>query len=534
MPSTPTDPGVYVAEMSSGVRPIPTIETTITAFVGRTRRGAPNTPVLIHDFAQFERLFGGLWQPSTLSYAVSHYFANGGTSALIVRLFNGDIFDNAATLTLPTAGGGNLVLAAASPGEWGNFLRATIDHDMPDESDGLAFNLTIEEIGEAGGASVVAAERFDRVSVDPANTRFIDKILAEESSLVRVRASAPANQRPDEGVISILAAAGSVIPPNSGGGDGGPIVDADVVPAGHSAAASQEGLYALERADIFNLLCIPPLDHTRDLNTATLAAAARYCRKRRAIFIIDPPERWTADPGQAVSEAVQGMESLQAAVGIDAAAHTAVYFPRLQIPDPLCDNQVKAFAPCGAVAGIIARMDRERGLWKAPAGPGAAFTGVDALGYPLTGNQNDILTRAGLNCLRTFPTTGHVIWGARTLAGADRLSSEWKYLPVRRLALHIEESLSRGIRWAVFEANDEYLWSHIRLSAGDFMQDLFRQGAFQGARPRDAYIVKCGHETTTESDIHQGFVNLLVGFAPLRPAEFVIIKIRQAAGRLRE
>ncbi|NEP18598.1 MAG: phage tail sheath family protein, partial [Leptolyngbya sp. SIO4C1] len=134
--------------------------------------------------------------------------------------------------------------------------------------------------------------------------------------------------------------------------------------------------------------------------------------------------------------------------------------------------------------------------------------------------------------LRSFPVYGRVAWGARTLRGADQLGDEYKYLPVRRTALFLEESLYRGLQWVVFEPNDEPLWAQIRLNVGVFMNDLFRQGAFQGKSPREAYLVKCDGETTTQSDINRGIVNIIVAFAPLKPAEFVILKIQQLAGQL--
>ncbi|HXU59152.1 MAG TPA: phage tail sheath C-terminal domain-containing protein, partial [Verrucomicrobiae bacterium] len=150
----------------------------------------------------------------------------------------------------------------------------------------------------------------------------------------------------------------------------------------------------------------------------------------------------------------------------------------------------------------------------------------------LTDGENGQLNPLGLNCLRSFPVAGNLVWGARTLVGADLLASEWKYLPVRRTALFLEESLYRGTQWVVFEPNDEPLWAQIRLNIGAFMQNLFRQGAFQGRSPREAYIVKCDRETTTQNDINLGIVNILVGFAPLKPAEFVVIRIQQMAGQV--
>ena len=171
-------------------------------------------------------------------------------------------------------------------------------------------------------------------------------------------------------------------------------------------------------------------------------------------------------------------------------------------------------------------------MWKAPAGLDAGFVGVAALTVTLTDGENGQLNPRGINCLRSFPTFGRVVWGARTLRGADALASEWKYLPVRRMALFIEESLYGGTKWVVFEPNDEPLWSQIRLNIGAFMQNLFRQGAFQGRSPSEAYFVKCDAETTTQNDINLGVVNIHVGFAPLRPAEFVVIRIQQMAGQV--
>jgi phage tail sheath protein FI len=184
------------------------------------------------------------------------------------------------------------------------------------------------------------------------------------------------------------------------------------------------------------------------------------------------------------------------------------------------------------VAGVMARTDAQRGVWKAPAGQEASLVGVPQLSVSLTDDENGELNPLGVNCLRAFPIIGRVVWGARTLEGADQLASEWKYIPIRRTALYIEESLYRGTKWVVFEPNDEPLWAQIRLNVGSFMHDLFRQGAFQGKTPREAYLVKCDKETTTQSDIDHGIVNIVVGFAPLKPAEFVILKIQQLAGQI--
>jgi hypothetical protein len=210
----------------------------------------------------------------------------------------------------------------------------------------------------------------------------------------------------------------------------------------------------------------------------------------------------------------------------------AVYYPWIKIADPLKNGKLRKTAPCGTVAGLFARIDGSRGVWKAPAGTEATLAGVQAVDYLLTDPENGALNPLGVNCVRIFPVYGAVAWGARTLRGADQMTSEYKYVPVRRLALYLEESLYRGLKWVVFEPNDEPLWAQIRLNVGAFMQNLFRQGAFQGKTPQEAYFVKCDNETTTQNDINLGIVNIVVGFAPLKPAEFVIIKIQQKAGQI--
>jgi phage tail sheath protein FI len=195
--------------------------------------------------------------------------------------------------------------------------------------------------------------------------------------------------------------------------------------------------------------------------------------------------------------------------------------------DPLAEGRLQAFPPCGAVAGLIARTDAQRGVWKAPAGNDASLVGAQALVVKLTDAEHGRLNPLGVNCLRVFPVIGLVVFGARTLDGADSRASEWKYLPVRRLALFIEESLYRGTQWAVFEPNGAPLWAELRLAIGGFLHTLFRQGAFQGRQPSDAYFVRCDDSTTTAADRDRGIVNVIVGFAPVKPAEFVIIKLQQ-------
>ena len=279
------------------------------------------------------------------------------------------------------------------------------------------------------------------------------------------------------------------------------------------------GIYALEGVDLFNLLVIPETSAT-----SVLTEAIAYCTRRRAFMIIDAPETLTTF-AQAEKWMRTNADPLRS-------RNAALYFPRLRAPDPMMNGVVRGFPAAGAIAGLYARTDSERGVWKAPAGTSATLAGATGLALTLTDKENGVLNPMGLNCLRTFPVYGTISWGARTSRGADVQADEYKYVPVRRLALFLEESLYRGTQWAVFEPNDEPLWSQIRLNLGAFMHTLFAQGAFQGRTPRDAYFVKCDKETTTQNDIDLGRMNVVVGFAPLKPAEFVIIKIQQIAGAI--
>jgi phage tail sheath protein FI len=516
MPVTPTYPGVYIEEVPSRVRTIVGVATSITAFIGRALRGPLDDPVRVQSFSEYQRTFGGLWSKSPMSYAVQQYFLNGGTDAIVVRVANGAA---AATVTLP-ASSSSLTLEAANPGDWGENLQVIVDHDTKDkdETTPVLFNLTIQEVEDG---EVVAEERFRNLSVDEENARYVEQVLEQESNLVRVQGSVP-GVRPDESAVD--ADGDYVATTFNNDGDDGSAVDFDHI-AHADLEADREGIWALEDADLFNMLCIPPFELDADVDATTWATARDYCEKRRAMLIVDPPSDWD-DPSD-VTDSTSGVDSLNLRH-----ENAVIYFPRVKMADQLQENRLTEFAPCGVVAGVIARTDAQRGVWKAPAGQEATLTGVRGLAYKMTDGENGQLNPLGVNCLRTFPVVGHVVWGARTLEGADRLASEWKYLPVRRLALYIEESLYRGTQWVVFEPNDEPLWAQIRLNVGAFMHNLFRQGAFQGTSPRDAYFVKCDGETTTQNDIDLGIVNILVGFAPLKPAEFVIIKISQIAGEI--
>jgi uncharacterized protein len=520
MPVTPTYPGVYIEEIPSGVRTITGVATSITAFIGRALKGELDEPVRIQSFGDYERQFGGLWDKSPMSYAIDQFFRNGGQDAIVVRVYKGAAPEDQQKATIDLA---PLTLEAASPGEWGKTLRASIDHNTKEGGGETLFNLTVQQLRTPDSNAVVAVETLRNLSIEVDSPRFFRQVIEQESSLVNAT-SAALNARPpateiDEETQQLQYKKAE------GGSDGEEITDIEV----KGNEVNRTGLYALEKADLFNILCIPPLAREQDVDSEiTLSAAVKYCQKRRAMLIVDPPANV-----KTIADADKSVDDMRSDLGGEASArNAAMFFPRLKMADPLKDNRTEEFAPCGVVAGIFARTDVTRGVWKAPAGIEAGILGVRELSYKMTDGENGRLNPKGLNCIRFFRDYGNVVWGARTLAGSDALASEWKYIPVRRLALFLEESLYRGTQWVVFEPNDEPLWAQIRLNIGAFMNNLFRQGAFQGKTPREAYFVKCDKETTTQNDINLGIVNIIVGFAPLKPAEFVIIKFQQMAGQI--
>ncbi|RJO70870.1 phage tail sheath family protein [Nocardia panacis] len=533
MPVSPTYPGVYIDELPSAVRTIVGVPTSIAAFVGWAPRG-PDEAVHITSFDDYVQNYGGLNANSPMSQAVYQFYLNGGSEAEIVRLAGSG--STAATIQLKPAAagtpptGGFPLLTAISKGAWGMNLCVRVDYNTA-TVDSKLYNLSVFDSGTG------TLETYLNVTTDKTSPNYLPNLLSG-SQLITLAAAADVTTRPDKhkdlppGTDPFGDATKAGDPPDgwfsvpaAGSGTDATAVTAD----DYAGDGASTGIYQLLQTDIFNMLCLPGLlDVTGDIN-GVQDKALKMCVDRRAMFIVDPPKTWVtvndaADPTKA--HHLTGPNTKNA----------AIYFPNIRMGNPLHKGAVESFPPCGVLAGIWASTDVARGVWKAPAGTDASLNGVDSLGgakpLKITDPQNGILNPLGINCLRVFPVIGPVSWGARTMRGADRLADQWKYLPVRRLALFLEESLYRGTQWVVFEPNDEPLWSSIRLNVGAFMNNLFRQGAFQGQTPQQAYLVKCDSTNNPQNDIDRGIVNILVGFAPLKPAEFVIIHIQQLAGQI--
>ena len=503
-----TYPGVYIEEIPSGVHTIAGVATSIAAFAGWAPQGPTDSARLVLSWADYYRQFGGLDARSMLGYAVAQFFTNGGTQAYIIRLVDTASAAAATTSLTLTPASSNLAITAQNQGQWATDYGILIKNQS-----GGTNRFRLQVAYAPTGSTPVVVESFENLSIttpDPQG-RYVLDVLNAQSSFVQVAITGTPMAPPADVTTPQMLTGGqdgTVLAPSTSSGTPGAFESA-LIPT-----TPTTGIYFLDHVDLFNLLCVPG-----EIVTTTLSKLEQYCKGRRAFLIAD------SDPGITDYTKLTGGPPFTG-------TNAAFYFPWINAPDPLKQGSTGPFPPCGFAAGIYARTDGSRGVWKAPAGTEATLTGVIGPGVPLNDAENGVLNPVAVNCIRNFPVYGTIVWGARTTQGNDEIGSEWKYIPVRRTALYIEESLYRGTKWAVFEPNDEPLWSQLRLNVGAFMHDLFRKGAFQGQSPKDAYFVKCDNETTTQNDINLGIVNIVVGFAPLKPAEFVVIQIQQMAGQI--
>ncbi len=648
MPVQTTYPGVYIEEIPSGVHTIVGVSTSVTAFVGAASRGPADTPVRIFSFSDYVRAFGPpLDDTNPMGHAVQHFFTNGGSEAVIVRVLGANSAAAATTLKETLSSGDDvLTLTANGMGAWANMtgsvgLQVEVDRDgaaNPEDSfNVLVRYLTLDlktntavtsaieshpnlsmspkhpryalnvlggsqlvvasvpdglsstEKGSSAGAGALAdsvtladGARTLRVSIDfdpaidlvlfPTETGEIDKsptVIANEitSALDDVGLGSRADVTRSANTLTITSttagmdsavtvtpapgdvsealklglawggtevsgsavkrpaatvdAQGLVDPQGlTGGADGGQVQPSHIVPTPGTGNVS--GVFALGSLLFprFNLLCLPGV--TSD-DAVEAFNAISYCKDERAFLIVDSPRG--GFPGFPTSPPILGSLPVSRR-----ARGPLLPAPQARRGAAGRDDAHAQPAACGAVAGVMARIDATRGIWKAPAGREAGIGGVSGLTADTSDDISGQLNPKGIDVLREFPGAGIVVWGARTLRGDDTLSSEFKYIPVRRLTDNIASSLYLGTQFAVMEPNDPDLHGQLRLAVGSFMRGLFRQGAFQQSESRAesaSYFVICDATNNPQSEIDLGRVNVTVGFAPLKPAEFVIIAITQ-------
>jgi phage tail sheath protein FI len=495
---TPSKLRIRVEEECGPDQTIARLGTARTAFVGRTLRGPVNRPTLITSFTEFQHQFGGLWQPSPLGYAVEQFFDHGGREALIVRVVNGA---RPATLTL-NAGATALRLRAMRPGTR-EFLRASVDYDNTAADDRSGFNLTVQRVRAQGTAQVEDQEIFRKLSLDPAADGYLPRAIAD-SELIQLAGEIPA-QRPDQTLDPASGLASGYVNSNSDGDDGAPLTDYDLI----GSARDRAGLFALDHSDYFNFLCIPPLSRDRDVGPSALLVGARYCKERRALLIVDPPSNWhTAD------DALRGMRDWNFFN-----ENALMYFPRVLAHDKL-RGHFEPFAPCGAVAGMLARCDETAPVWvpvkndEAILRPGYRPTCL------VTEDRRIRLATMGVNTIQAVRSAARIGVAARTLAAGTAASTDWQYLAARRLALNIVNSIERGTRWvAVAQPHlgvAEMAASQVRA----FLEALYENQAFGTRQMQDAFFVLCDQRSEFQ---------LVIGFAARATPGFHTFRIVHSA-----
>jgi phage tail sheath protein FI len=497
-------PGVYIQEVPSGQHTITGVATSIAAFIGWANMGPVREPVMIESWAQYQSTFGGMIPGAHLGYAVSQFFQNGGSQVYVIRLAATNAKTAASTI-------GGLKFAAIGPGLWGNSLWIEINNVTA-----TSFNLVLTQLVNGQRATL---ESYTNLTVSTTDSRYAATVINNDSSYIRIVGPTPLVIPTAAAATALDAGASPTV-----GGDGDMLVPQ--TPGGPFETALNDpvqGYQLLTNVPIFNILAVPG-----ETALATVGGLQAFCLQERAFLIVDSDANAIVGTGanglSNFGPSDSGNNKLNSAPG---AINSAFYFPWVMAPDPAVGFRPTLFPPSGFVAGIYAATDASRGVWKAPAGSGAGLTGAVGLQTVLSDLQQGALNPQGVNCLRQFPSFGNVVYGARTIAGSDIVGSEWKYVPIRRFTLFLESSLYNGTQWAVFEPNAAPLWAQVRLSVGAFMQDLFLKGALAGTSPQQAYFVKCDAENNPGASIAAGVLNIMVGFAPLYPAEFIVIQIQQ-------
>lgn len=481
-------PGVYIEEIDIGPKPIEGASTSTAGFVGATEKG-PLDPRLVTNFEQFQRIYGGYIKESYLTYAVDGFFRNGGSRCYIARIIGKGAEESNMSLVWK---GAAISLVAKGPGAWGDKISVMIEDGSIDSS---LFKLSIAYGKKPGGVEPRIVEIFDNISADESSSNYYMKSITGISNFIVLK---PAGKSEEEEKKSAFI-------PLQKGSDGEALKAEDFA-GGSSGPGGRTGLESLNEFDDISIVCIP--DEAKFSDAALADALVTHCEKRKDRFAILQAKQSSTDiPGLRPPKATK---------------YAAFYYPWIKILDPLTGMPILV-PPGGHVAGVYARVDQEKGVHKAPANE--VVNGVLGLEFNITKGEQDILNPRGVNCIRAFPGRGILIWGARTAAS----DPAWKYLNVRRLFIFVEKSIELGTQWVVFEPNDEKLWARVKQTINQFLMGVWRSGALMGTTEEEAFFVKCDRTTMTQNDIDNGRLVVLVGIAPVKPAEFVIFRIAQVA-----
>jgi phage tail sheath protein FI len=519
MPGSYLHPGVYVEEVPSAAKPIEAVGTSTAVFIGYTEKGDMDTPILISDWSQYNNRFGGILKDETsvsgaaaplgdpMGHAVYAFFQNGGGKAYIVRTTSGSP-DESEGADSNSA----LTFTAVNEGTWGDDLVVRVTSKDTTDAANDSF---IISIGTGTGDDFVVKEMFTEATLTDTDPEYIKNVINEVSDLVTVEVT-------DANVGTARTAF-------NGATDGITDIALDNGDNGSQPTKTeyQKIFTALEKYRDISIVLLPGQYWDGSTGKEIIEEGIAHCEKMANRMIIFDPEP---------AEELENEKDVQD-LSLSTSTYAVLYYPWAVTGNPHYNadtnpgaSRTVMVSPAAYAAGMWAKTDARRGVWKAPAGVEAGLLGISALEFVIENAEQDYLNPQGVNAFRKLPNYGTVIWGTRTRS--TKANPEWRYVPVRRTAIFIEESLYNGIQWAVFEPNDHRLWSALRTNIDSFMNGLFRVGAFQGEKASDAYFVRCGLGTTmTQGDIDRGQVIVEVGFAPLKPAEFVIVRIQQKVGQ---
>jgi len=503
-------PGVYVEEIPAQSKPIEGVSTSVAAFVGLAPGGPINTPMRISNWTQFARLYGDPANPDNgpfmeggyLAHAVYGFFANGGSLAWIVRVGKEDGAPTAqAALPAATDASVETFRALAQKGVDGSIAVEIEEENPGGEKADATYKVTVSSGPER--------EEYEGLTLKKGRNNIVTKVNAS-SKLIKLEetgASVPEELRvPATGKYSLSV----------------PSMPAGEIEAGdfEGDVAKRRGMGSLAALQEVSMVVMPDLMalgkngdgdvQIRDLQGKMIA----HCENmgERMAILDSPPDLLPQDI----------LEWRMETAGYDSKFAT-LYYPWIEVMDPISKRPMMV-PPSGHVAGIWARTDSTRGVHKAPANE--VVMGANGLGFQITGGEQGALNKVGINCIRSFPGRGIRVWGARTISS----DPEWRYLNVRRLFNFISESIMDGTQWAVFEPNDQRLWTSLQVSASNFLTRVWRDGALFGANPGEAFYVKCDAETNPPDMVEAGQVTVEIGIAPVKPAEFVVFRISQFAG----
>ena len=496
--SDSNDQGITVTEIAAMHRPIVVTPDTTAAFVGRALRGPLNTPVLIESINAFQRRFGGNWHRSGLGSAVEQFFEHGGTSLYIVRIANNA---RGAMLALP-ASGGVLVLHALEPGSTEN-IRAAIDFDGIDDSDEEHFNLVLQRIAPQSGL-VQDQEIFSRITCDADSPKSVDKVLIH-SNLARAQMPLP-HGRP---IVTLKDESGfeaGYMELAQHGTDGSMLSDYDLI----GSESRGTGIFALNQLEHFDLLYMPPPALGEDLGPVATMAAEQYCRRRGAMFVMDPLASWDT-----VDKAVLGVRNSGYA-----SSHIISYYPRL-LQRNQNDDQTRVAG--GAIAGLLCKLDRSHGPWE----------DLDQLGYGISRKLQPAmqisvhdahrLVQAGLNVIAGKSAGRSTVCGSVTLGGGSQMDRTFSSLTVRRLCLRITNAIDHATQWAVFEQNGSQIAERILGQVDGYMSHLANSGAFVG----DRFVVQCETGLVGKLTDPDRGVTILLAFRPAGTHEDIALTLHQ-------